>query len=134
MTHLLLLVLVSAPHHTAVAEATVTGEARDAEMGQTLAKALGAATPSEVAQTLSERFPSVAVGVKSEMVLEAGRMVERGRDAYLDGNFASATADLGQAREMLGRAIESFEEERQAAETLFRAHLYLAFTLRAKGG
>jgi hypothetical protein len=35
---------------------------------------------------------------------------------------------------MLGRAIESFEEERQAAETLFRAHLYLAFTLRAKGG
>ena len=134
MTHLFLVLLAAAPHHTAVAEATITGEPRDAEMGQTLAKALGAATPAEVAQTLSERFPAIAVGVKSEMVLEAGRMVERGRDAYLDGKFAEATADLGQARETLGRAIESFEEERQAAETLFRAHLYLAFTLRAKGG
>jgi hypothetical protein len=134
MTHLFLVLLAGAPHHTAVAEATVTGETRDAEMGQTLAKALGAATPAEVAQTLSERFPAIGVGVKSEMVLEAGRMVERGRDAYLDGKFAEATADLGRAREMLARAIESFEEERQAAETLFRAHLYLAFTLRAKGG
>src|SRR5262245_16595484 len=136
MTHLFCLLLVAgdAPRHGAVAEATVQGETRDAETGQALAKALGAATPGEVAQTLIERFPSVSVGVKSEMVLEAGRMVERGRDSYLDGKFAEATADLGQAREMLGRAIESFEEERQATETLFRAHLYLAFTLRAKGG
>src|SRR5215468_4130455 len=116
MTHLFLVLLAGTPHHTAVAEATVTGETRDTEMGQTLAKGLGAASPAEVAQTLSERFPAIAVGVKSEMVLEAGRMVERGRDAYLDGKFAEATADLGKAREMLGRAIESFDEERQAAE------------------
>jgi PEGA domain-containing protein len=61
-------------------------------------------------------------------------MVERGRDAYLEGKFGDAIRDLGQAREMLGRAVEAFEEERQAAETLFRAHLYLAFTLRSKGG
>ena len=135
MTHLVLwLAMGGTPHHTAVAEATLAGEARDVEMGQTLAKALGAATPAEVSQTLSDRFPAISAGVKSEMVLEAGRMVEKGRDAYLDGKFAEATRDLGEAREILAHAIESMDEERQAAETLFRAHLYLAFTLRAKGG
>ena len=126
--------LGGAPHHTAVAEALATGQPRDSEMGVSIAKALGAATPAEVAQIVVDRFPAVSAGAKSEIILEAGRMVERGRDAYLDGKFAEATQDLGQAREMLGRAVEAFEEERQAAEMLFRAHLYLAFTLRSKGG
>src|SRR5512142_2657894 len=102
MTHLVLwLAMGGTPHHTAVAEATLAGEARDVEMGQTLAKALGAATPAEVSQTLADRFPAISAGVKSEMVLEAGRMVEKGRDAYLDGKFAEATRDLGEAREIL---------------------------------
>ncbi|HJZ84248.1 MAG TPA: PEGA domain-containing protein [Polyangia bacterium] len=128
------LIAFTAAGHIAVVEAPTADRPRDPETGQAVARALGAVTPAEAGAALADRLPPVMPGGKSEPVLEAERLFVKGRDAYLDGKFEEATTELAQARDVLGKAIESFEEERQAAETLFKAHMYLAFTLHARGG
>lgn len=117
-----------------VIEARTPGGEAPVDLGQSLASALGGLPPAEAAAALSQALPTVTTSGRSEPVIEAERLVQKGRDAYLDGRFAEAATQLSQAREVLKKAIESFDEERQAAETLFKAHMYLAFTLRARGG
>jgi len=131
---LFLVVLTPATEPPIVVEGQVQGEESQAALGAELAQALAAPSPAQAAGLIRERLPPVAGPMKVEPVIEANQLVEKGRDAYLDGRFPEATQKLEQALGVLRRAIESLDEERKAAETLFRAHMYLAFTLRAEGG
>src|SRR5215831_12045267 len=133
MSFLLLLAVVTGADKVLVVEARVQGGEPQPALAVSLARALGGLSPTEAASRLNELVPIVSTSGMTEPVIEAEQLVQRGRDAYLDGKFAEAAAQLGQARDVLKRAIESFEEERQAAETFFKAHMYLAFTLRARG-
>src|SRR5262249_9716569 len=130
----LLLVLAFQDKPIIVAEALIRPHEPDAALAEQLAQALGAPKPDDAARMISERLPAVPASVRLDPIIEAQRLVEEGRDAYVDGRFAQATERLTRARDVLHRAVESLEEERQAAETLFRAHMYLAFTLRSQGG
>src|SRR5262249_30222553 len=106
----------------------------DATLGEEIARVLGAQpSPSDAAHTLDERLPPIKLPSKAEPVIEADHLVEQGRDAYMEGKFAEAINDLTRARDVLRMAVESLEEERKATDTLFRAYMYLAFTLRAQG-
>ena len=96
-----------------VVEARAQGEETASTMLRDLAKAVGAIGGGDASKAVAERYPSVAGGpAKTEPVIEADELVQRGRDAYLDGQFNDATRDLTRARDVLSHAIESMEVER----------------------
>jgi hypothetical protein len=131
---LLLALTAGAADKVVVVEVSLQAEGGHEEVGQKLASALGGMSPSDAAARIGQILPPVSPSGRAEPLMEADRLLRQGRDAYVQGRFEQAAEQLGQARELLRRAIDSFEEERKAAETLFRAHMYLAFTLRAQGG
>ena len=105
------------------------------ELPGQIAAAVGVSPSSSFASALSRRLPKVVAGTgKTEVVIEADRLVEQGRDAFLEGRFTEATAALTHARDLLSGAIESFDEERKAAESYFREQMYLALALNRQGG
>jgi len=114
-----------------VVEATVPGGA----VGDVRVRsAVGGMPDVEASALVQERLPPVTGTVLAEPLIDADRLLREGREAYLDGRFDEAVTQLAQARELLKRAVDSLDEERRAAETLFKAYMYLAFTLRARGG
>ena len=129
-----LLLLVAGAKPVIVAEAVVHSQEGDPAIGAEIARSLGALDGGQAAHALAQRLPPVGAVSKAEPVIEADRLVESGRDAYVEGKFKEAVDQLQRARDVLNQAVESLEEERKAAEILFRAHMYLAFTLRSAGG
>src|SRR5262249_50436814 len=116
-----------------VIEARVGEEPNHAALGREIASRLNALPPATVSARISEASSPMSGEGRVEPILEADRLVEKGKDAYLEGRFAEAIEQLERARGLMTHALENIEEERQAAEALFRAELYLAFTLRAQG-
>src|SRR5262249_6205665 len=116
-----------------VIEARVGEEPNHAALGCEIATRLNALPAATVAARISESSSPLSGEGRVEPILEADRLVEKGKDAYLEGHFEVAIEQLERARGLMTRALESIEEERQAGEALFRAELYLAFTLRAQG-
>src|SRR5262245_39802157 len=95
-----------------VVPAAVQGEpAADPRLAAELAASLNAIPNAEAAALVVERLPPVLGAAKAEPVMEADHMVQRGRDAYLDGRFDEAASQLARAREVLQRAVDSFDEE-----------------------
>src|SRR5689334_299439 len=130
----LLAALLGSEKPVLVVEARLQSE-QATELPAQVAAEVGAPPSSALASELSRRLPKVAAGTgKTEVVIEADRLVEQGRDAFLEGRFAEATAALTHARDLLSRAIESFDEERKAAESYFREQMYLALALYRQGG
>ena len=134
MLHWGLVLLVLGGKSVVVTEATVGSQEGDPAVGAEIARSLGAIDGAEAARKLAQALPSVGATAKAEPVIEADRLVESGRDAYVEGKFKEAVDQLERARDVLNRAVESLEEEQKAAEILFKAHMYLAFTLRSAGG
>src|SRR5690349_13278627 len=104
-----------------VIEARVGDEPAHAALGREIAARLGALPSATVAARIAERSSPLSSEGRVEPILEADRLVEKGKDAYLEGHFAEAIEQLERARGLMTRALESIEEERQAAEALFRA-------------
>src|SRR5262249_31542846 len=71
-------------------EASVQGEAPEAHLGRELTTAIDAVTPADIAALLNERLPAIVAAAKAEPAIEAGQLVESGRDAYLNGHFTEA--------------------------------------------
>jgi hypothetical protein len=116
-----------------VIEARVGEEPNHAALGREISARLNAVPSATVSARISETSSPLSREGRVEPILEADRLVEKGKDAYLEGRFAEAIEQLERARGLMTHALESIEEERQAADALFRAELYLAFTLRAQG-
>src|SRR5262249_61197311 len=101
-----------------VVEARAQGEpASDTRTAFQLADALDAMPPPEVLALSAERLPPVPGATREQPIIQADYMVQQGRDAYLEGRFEEAVGALLHARDVLKRAIESFDEEQQATET-----------------
>src|SRR5437667_6775864 len=117
----LLLTAVS-PTASVVVEVRVQGEVPSQALGQELAKSIGAISPVDAGTKVEKDLPASAAG-RAEAMMEADRLVESGRDLYVDGRLPEAAKELSRARELLSHAVESFDEERKAAEALFRASM-----------
>jgi hypothetical protein len=116
-----------------VVEARVGDDRGHAALARDISTHLGALPSATVLARLSEASSPLSSENRVEPILEADRLIEKGKDDYLEGHFPEAIEQLEKARGLMSRAVETVEEERQAAEALFRAELYLAFTLRAQG-
>jgi hypothetical protein len=122
-----------APATVAVIEARTDSGANSISLTAAIASRVSAMSPEELSKRVADQLPE-SHGSDAEPVLEAEELLERGKDAYIEGHFDRATADLGRAEEILKRAVNALEEERKTSEALFRAHMYLAFTLQSRGG
>jgi PEGA domain-containing protein len=119
---------------TAVVELRVQGEEPSQALAQELAKGIEGPPPLQTAAELARQLPPVTPTGKAEAVIEADRLVESGRDLYIDGKLDEATDALSRARSILAMTLEAFDEERKGAEALFRSEMYRACALRSLGG
>src|SRR5262245_35801946 len=93
-----------------VVEAQTKGEpAGSRQLGAGLSASLHAMPSSEAAARFTQRLPPVIGGTQAAPVIQAGELVQRGREAYLDGRLDEAASQLAEARDLLKRAIDSFD-------------------------
>ena len=128
-----MLVLALLVGSVVVVEARVGDEPAHTAVSRDITARLGGVPSSTSLARLSESSSPLSSEGRVEPIVEADRLIEKGKDDYLEGHFPEAIEQLERARGLMSRAVETVEEERQAGEALFRAELYLAFTLRAQG-